>query len=145
MTSAPAIDVREHVAAVKAALDAQLDPWYAYGPGEVPGDPNNPDDDGRAEPLPYIFVTLGVERRNVPPRRVTGQAGRSSWRVVLVMAGRSVLEAQWAILRVDRALDEAYLTVAGETTTLIQPETPAGRPQWDDGRFTATATYTYTA
>lgn len=144
MTTAPAIDVRDHIAAIKSAIDAQFGEWHAYEYGEAPGDPQNPDAAERAEPLPPIFAQVAVERRFVPPRRSTAQAGRSSWRVSVRAVGRSASEALWAWRRVNLALDEASLVIGDAVTTPLQHESSTS-PEPDDGRFSALALFTYTA
>lgn len=147
MTTAPALDVRDHVRAIKAAIDAQFGTsgWHAYNFGEAPGDPQNPVEAQRRLSLPPIYALVAVERRNLPWRRsVTAQAGRSGWRAAVRAMGRSVDESLWALDRVHLALDEAILTVGGMVTTPIQHETSLS-PEWDSGRFSALSAFTYIA
>lgn len=131
MTTAPVVDQRPHVAAVKAAIKSTFGRWDAYEYDEVP------------DPLPFIFALVSVERRFVPPRRTTGHAGRSSWRVGVRSVGRTADECLWAVAKVAEALDEALLTVDGYGSTLLSHEDTSDASA-DEGRFSATSFYTYT-
>lgn len=149
MTTAPAVDTRDHAAAIKAAINTELgDDVAAYQYDEVPGSTAQPADnnDGAALVLPPIYVVFDVERRTVPNQRSTGQSGRSGWRVTVKSVGTTINEARWAQLRVTRALEEQVLTIgAGDTartTTRIQHEDTTD-PELDDGRYTGSNTLVY--
>lgn len=131
VTTAPVVDQRPHVDAVKAAIKARFGRWNAFNYGEVP------------EPLPFIFALVSIERRYIPGRRTTGQAGRSSWRVAVRSVGRTADECRWATAKVSEALDEAILTVDGYGSTRLSHESTSDASA-DDGRFSATSFYTYT-
>lgn len=129
MTSAPVVDERLHRDALETALTATLGANRVYDYGEV------------GQPLPSIFVVLGIERRFVEPRRA-GRAGRSGWRVTFRYVGRSVDEARWAGLKVAAAIDEQVLTIGGVKSTPVTHEsTTAIAP--DDGRYSGLVVYTY--
>jgi hypothetical protein len=154
-STAPVLDNRPHAEAIKAAITAQLGTkvvdgetvplWQAYDYDEVPGGADTADANVRAQPLPHIYVVVAVERRFAPAQRPTG-AGRSSWRVTAVPVGRTVDEARWAMLRDERALDEARLVIAdSDTEHTTSPLTLelASQPEPDDGRFSGRVQYTY--
>lgn len=130
MTSAPAIDLREHVEAHKAAVTAELGQWAAYEYGQVP------------PAMPHIFALVSVERRFVPSTRITTQAGRSAWRVSVRTVGRTADECRWALHRATRALDEVVLTIGGHQSTRLQHESTTDAEP-DDGRFSALSQFTY--
>lgn len=136
MTTGPALDPRPHHTAVKAALAPAVHE-QVFNYDQVPGSPLHAD-----ETLPDLFALVAVERRLVYPRRA-GLPGRSSWRLSVRYVGRTVLEALWVLDRVQDALDETRLTVMGSTSTPLLFESSAS-PQWDDGRYSAEAVWTYT-
>lgn len=130
MTTAPAIDTRPHVEAVKAAVTANLGQWNAYEYGQVPA------------ALPHIFALVSVERRYVPPMRAGNRAGRSGWRVSVRTVGRTADECRWALWKATQALDETALTVDGHASSRLQHESTTDAEP-DDGRFSALSQWTY--
>jgi hypothetical protein len=130
-TTAPVVDARPHVAAIKAAIKTHFGRWDAYDYGEVPS------------PLPFIYALVSVDRRFIPARRTTAQAGRSSWRVTVRSVGRTADECRWAATKVAEALDEALLTVGGYGSTRLLHESSSDAEP-DDGVFSALSSYTYT-
>lgn len=135
MTDALVLDERKHATALKALLNAALSPSSVYDYGKVPGA------DGNAGTLPNIFALLGIERRYVEPTHA-GRTQRSSWRITVRYAGRTVDEARWAAMKVAEALEDR-LVVDGVTSTPITHETTQAIAL-DDGRFAGWASYTYT-
>lgn len=143
MTStAPALDTRAHSTAIKAAIEARLGGSHAYDYDDVPGSSQAGSPDLRSADLPDIYAAVSVERRYMPARRITAQAGRSGWRVAVRTVGRTVDEARWAQKRVAEALDEAQLTIDGLTTTAFQHESWTDA-DYDDGRYSGLTVYTY--
>lgn len=135
--SAPTlIDPRVHATAVKAALDAALGAGKALDYDEVPGT------NGNAGKLPNIYVAVSIERRGGARVRATATTGRTGWRVAARCVGRTVDECRWALFKVATALNETQLTIDGLPTTPVQFETDQA-PEWDDGRYSALALYTY--
>lgn len=145
--SAPTqIDPRVHTAAVKAALNSTLgsvNPVPSSGPlgkaldyDEVPGA------NGKGGTLPHIYVVVSVERRAGAPLRGTATTGRTGWRISARCVGRTVDEALWAMFKVATALNEVRLTIDGLPTTPVQFEADQ-TPEWDSGRYSALARYTY--
>lgn len=147
MTTAPAVDERKHIdvfqAAINAAMVAAGSPARCYGYDEVPGTKQDGSEDKVPGKLPNIFVLISLERRFYPPSRQIGRAGRSGWRLSLRGLGRSVDECQWALLRIVEAVEERRFTVDGSRSGPVQHESSTA-PTWDDGRYSATKTFTYT-
>lgn len=129
------VDARPHGTAVRAAIAAALGTTHVYDHGKVPGAAGN---EGT---LPEIFVLVAIERRYSPVLR-SAHAGNAGWRVLTTALGRTVAESEWAQAKVDAALNEQRLAVAGTPTTRIQLESTTA-PKFDDGRFAADAFYTY--
>lgn len=137
MTASPTlVDARLHAEAVKAALNGSLGADKALDYDEVPGM------NGNAGKLPNIYVAVSVERRAGAPLRATASTGRTGWRVGARCVGRTVDECRWALFKVAEALNEQRLTIDGAQTTPIQFEADQA-PEWDDGRYSALALYTY--
>lgn len=130
------VDARVHAAAIKAALTVTLGADRALDYDEVPSMNGNPG------VLPNIYVALSVERRAGAPLRFSAATGRTGWRIAARCVGRTVDECRWAMFHVAQALNEKLLTIGGETTTPIQFESDQA-PEWDDGRYSALALYTY--
>lgn len=130
------LDSRLHANAVKAAVTDELGPWDAYDYDEVPGT------NGNAGTVPAIFVLVSVERRYNPNLRSTAKAGMTGWRIAVRAVGPTVDEVRWALLKVATALNEERLTVDGSPTTPIQFESDQA-PEFDDGRYSGIALYTY--
>lgn len=147
MTTAPAVDEREHVDVFKAAVDAVMvsagSPARCYKYDEVPGTKQDGSDDKVPGKLPNIFVPISLERRYYLPARQIGRAGRSGWRLSFRGVGRTVAECQWALLRITDAVDERRFTIDGFRSGPVQHESSTA-PVWDDGRWSATKTFTYT-
>lgn len=147
MTTAPAVDEREHVEVFKVAIDEAFDDeglgslarCYSYD--EVPG---TTQDDGPEVPgrLPNIFVLVSVERTYAPPRRLCAKAGRSGWRVSFRCVGRTVRESQWAALKVIEAVEERRFLIDEYMSGPITHES-SDAPRWSNKRFSGTKTYTY--
>lgn len=135
--TAPAIDVREHLAAIKAAVKAQFGPNNVYGYGEVPGSNGNPG------AMPNIFALISVERRHVPITRLAALPSRSSWRVSVRWVGRTEPEARWAEHKATLALDGLRIVIDGETSTPLQHESSTAA-QYDEGRMSGLTRFTYT-
>lgn len=143
MSTAPAIDERQHSAVVIAAIQAAftaLNPAWSeavFDFGSVPGQDQN------EGVVPDIFVALQIERRYVTPIRMVTLPTRSSWRISAHHVARTVNNARLAALAVATALDGQRLIVAGasstpvllENTTSIQP---------DDGMFSGSSQWIYT-
>jgi hypothetical protein len=143
VSTAPVLDEREHVEVFKAAVTAALAPkWRCYGYDDVPGSPQNPDENERRKPLPNIYVLVSLERRFVQPGRLIGRAGRSGWRVSFRGVGRTEDECRWALLRIANAVDELRFSIDGFRSTVLTHESSTS-PEWDDRRFSAIKTYTY--
>ena len=129
--TAPALDTRQHVAALKAAVSATLGADRVYRFGDIEGKTT----------MPPIYALLAVERRFAPSDR-QGMAGRSGWRVSVRYVGRSASEAEWAEFKVGQALDGVRLTIDGHTSTPVAHEsTTTVEP--DSGRFSGLSSYTY--
>lgn len=142
MSTAPGLDPRDHLAAVKAAITSHLGPWVAYSFGEVPGDPDHPDEDQRdPELLPPMYALVAVDRRYAPSPR-GGHASRSSWRVWVRSVGTTVDEALWVQAHVYEGLDGALLTVSGHATTPLEHESST-TPEPDGGRLSALSQFIY--
>lgn len=135
-------DARPHSAAVKTAIKAEFGPNDAYDYGEVPGDKNASTEALRNAALPNIFATISVERRYNPTLRLSAQAGAAGWRVSVRCMGKTVVQAQWAMFQVGKALNERRLLIDGELTTPIQFESDEP-PAWDDKRFAGLVQFTY--
>ena len=133
--STPGPDERQHFAALATALTSKLGADRVYAYGKVPGS------DGNAGTLPPIYVLLAVERRFAPESR-QGRAGRSGWRVTTRYVGRSVAEAGWAALQVQKALDEVRVTIDGHASTPVTFESQESIDP-DNGRFSGLTSWTY--
>lgn len=133
--NAPALDERQHIAAITSALTAQLGANRVYEYGQVPGQ------SGNSGTLPPIFALPQVERRFAEPDR-SGRSGRSGWRVSVRFVGRSANEARWAGLQVAEALDGMNLTIDGYVSTPVTFESQAAVSP-DEGRYSGSASYTY--
>lgn len=143
MTAAPALDLRPHHDAIKQLIAVFEDDLPAYDWDEVPGSTQNPVPSERDKPLPPIYALISVSRRYFPGGRMTGEAGRSSWRASIRVVGRTIGEASWALSKVDGALDGARVVVEGRTSTTIRFEV-ADNPEWSDQRYSALTQYIYT-
>ena len=141
MSDALGTDERLHRAALGTLLGPVVN-GQLYDYGEAPGDPNNPDKDARALPLPEIFVLLGIERRGGIEAKNACRTARSGWRISLRYVGRTVDDARWAASKCAAALDGTRLVIDGVTSTPVTHEsTQAIAP--DDGRFSGVEFYTY--
>ena len=137
MSAQTLLDTREHVTAIRAALDAALAPdVHTYEWGRVPGE------SGNTGTLPAIWALVSVARRFNPSLRLSAQAGVSLWRVTVGVVGSTPNEARWALHRVAVALNEEPLTIAGEVSSPLQADTETS-PRRDDDRYYAAAVYTY--
>jgi hypothetical protein len=134
VTTAPATDERQHIAAVSAALTASVGANRVFEYGKVPGQSGNPGS------LPDIFVLPALERRNGPTDQ--GRARRSGWRLQVRYVGRTANEARWAAERVSQALEGKRLTVDGVESTPVVFES-ATRIAPDDGRYSGESVWTY--
>ena len=135
----PGLDVRDHLTAVTAALKLLLDDVDA-----VVGDHSNiPGGNWRPGKKPTELVLLSVDRRIVGARRVTGQAGRSSWRLSVRWASSSENNARLLEYLATQALDETRLVIAAHQSTPLQHEstTPIA---FDEGLFSGLTVFTYT-
>lgn len=113
---APAVDERKHRAAIETAVTATLGPDRVFAPGDVPGLDGNPGN------LPPIFAVLTIRRRFALPAKSSRRADVTGWRASVIAAGRTVVEVEWAGLRVAEALDGVRLNVDGHQTTPITHE-----------------------
>lgn len=130
------IDSREHAAAIKAAVNVQLgDDVECYEYDEVPGVNGN---DG-TEPRKY--AVFSIERRYNPNLRAA-KAGGTGWRVAARCNGMTVDESRWVMFKTAAALNETVLTIDGSPTTRLQFEADQA-PEFDDGRYSGLALYTY--
>jgi len=142
MSTAPAVDEREHSAALIAAISAALTAIrsdlgeYVYDFGSVPGQDQN---EGT---VPDLFVALQIERRFVTNPRMISVPSRSGWRVSTICVARTVNNTRLAVLAVANALDGQRLTVGGITSTPIYLETPSPIIP-DDGMFSTQPTWAY--
>ncbi len=132
------LDVRKHVAAIKATLDAAAGFPVAFEWGEVPGEPGT----GVTSAQP-IWTLVSVRRRENLEMRVSGNAGSTYWEVTVGAVGDSPKEVQWALYEVGAdALNENVLTIAGTETTPLEFSSP--RPLTKQGsQYFAADTYTY--
>lgn len=135
MSTTPALDERQHIAAVTAALTATLGANRVFEYGKVPGQ------SGNAGNLPPIFALPALERRYVPPER-RGRTGRSGWRLSVRYAGSTPAEARWAALKVAQALDGVRLSIDGESSTPVTFESSSAIAP-DDGRHSGESFWTY--
>jgi hypothetical protein len=142
MSTAPAVDEREHSAALIEAISAALTAIrpdlgeFVYDLGSVPGQDQN------KGTVPDLYVALQIERRFVPNPRLVQVPSRSSWRVATICVARTVDNARLAVLAVTNALDGQRLTVGGVTSTPIYLETSSPIIP-DDGMFSAQPTWAY--
>lgn len=130
------IDSREHAAAIKAAVNAELGDVECYEYDEVPGVNGN---DG-TEPRKY--AVFSIERRYNPNLNLGAKAGTGGWRAAVRAVGTTVDEARWVMFKTALALNEARLSIGSARTTPIQFESDQA-PEYDDGRFAGLALYTY--
>lgn len=135
MTSAPAVDIREHRAVLTTLIEARLGAGLVFAYGEVPGLDNN---EGQTPP---IFALLTVERRYADPR-FAGRAGVSGWRAITRCVGTATAEVEWAMFQVTTALDELRLSIAGHTSTPVTHESTTA-PELDDGMVSGLLVWTY--
>lgn len=142
MSTLAELDERQHAATVKAAVTALLGSWSAYDYDEVPGSALNASEAARNQRTPAIYVLVSVERRPNLNRRASGHTVTSGWRLTVRAVGTTVDEARWALSKATAALNERSLTIAGRPTTLLQFESGTA-PEPDDGRYSASATWTY--
>jgi hypothetical protein len=129
MTSAPVVDERVHVAAIKALLTTPLN-GQVFDYSNAPKPPTGPS------------AILELERRFVPPRTATGLSGRSGWRVSVRFIGMTVNEARWVQFEVTKALDEKRLSIGGFTSTPVTHESTQGIEP-DENAFSGWSLYTY--
>lgn len=142
MSTAPALDVRKHVEALQALINAAAAPNEAYPHGEAPGDSRNPDVDARRKPVPAIYALVSVSRRTVPTTRMNGRPSRTGWRVTVRWVGTTTSEALWLEQRISWALEGIALELDGLTSTPIQHES-SGEVAPDEGRFSGLTRFTY--
>lgn len=134
--TAPGLDERDHAAALKAVIEAQLGQWKVYEYGEVPGLGKN------AGQQPPIYVLLQVERRSLAPAHSSRTASRTGWRASIRAVGRTASECRWATHRVSLALDSQRVTVDGHLSTPVQHET-TDSPEPDGDRYESLIRWTY--
>lgn len=134
--TAPALDEREHIAALSAAIKPHIDINDVFQYGKVPGLDGNPGVE------PRLYVLVQVERRALPAGRSARMASRSSWRASVRAVGTTIGECQWLTERIAIALEAQRLTVGGLTSTPIQHENGES-PEFEKGRADALTRYTY--
>ena len=140
--AAPGPDERAHWAALKTAIAAKVGPkpgtteTRVFQYGEVPGL------HGRDGVIPDLFVLVSIQRRSVQPAKSSRRGDTSGWRVTVLCAARTVDETEWAGLKVTEALEDACLSVSGNTSTPLVFE--SGRAIGPDGtRFSGVSVWTY--
>jgi hypothetical protein len=130
--TAPTIDAQLFFDAVKAAVVGEFGA-NVYEYGKAPGADGNPG------VLPSKYLLLVVERRFVPPSRMSRTASRTGWRITGVGVGRySPTNARDALTALATALDGQLLTVNGVVTTPIEFESgqapvKEGASEWFSG------------
>ena len=142
MTAHIAVDERAHRAAIKAAIEVSISPWFAYGYDDVPG-LRGADGKVNAAEQPPIYVLLSVERRFADVNIRAGAArGVNAVRLSTRVVGRTEDEAAWARKKVSEALEENILTISSIETTpfWFENEEPI---QFDDGRYSGLTRWTY--
>lgn len=122
------IDPRPHSAAIIAALTARG--VAAFTLDAVP------------DKLPPRFAVVHIARRFNAPVRSSAETDIVLWRATVSHVGSSVNETLWISMRVAEALNEATLTIAGDTYGPIQFELEQ-EPEPDDGRFSGRSQWTY--
>lgn len=132
--TAPALDTRDHVAALTAALAHPELPVFEYG--EVPGLNGNPGS------TPDQYVLLQVERRTVPNVRMVGLASRTGWRITVRPVAPDATRCRWALNHVSTRLEGCTLSVGGFDSIPLQHETTDSVTP-DEGLFSAVARWTY--
>lgn len=101
--------IRAHRAAVHAAIEAQgVTP---YAPGKLPGDAGLPGEPAMPYAVPYI------DTGSRSSYRMSSQSDNLRFRVVVRYWGVNTDQAEWAAERVDAALADVSLTVAGRDCT----------------------------
>ena len=136
MSSAHAIDTRDHVAAVEAALPA-VD-LYDYG--TVPG-VKNPSGETNPGAQPSNYALVQVERMDYPTTTAARVARRTLWRLQLRAVGTSPNNCREIRKRL-LSLESARLTIAGRTTTPLHAG-PVEDARPDDSRWSALVEFTY--
>lgn len=121
----------QHAAAVIAAINALSGAAYDL-------------DDIKAlatTPTSYNEVTVSRVFAGVP--RLSADMGTTSWRITSRAVAKTVTNAREMRGRATLALENARLTIAGETTTPIQFETDEGIGE-DNEWFSGLTAWTYT-
>lgn len=124
------LDSRTHATAIRTAIKVQFGPNDVYDYDDVPTTP------------PDIFALVSVERRFNPDLKMSAQATTGGWRVAVRSLGTTVDEARWAMVKVTAALNEARLSIGGQTTTPIQFESDQA-PVLDDSRYAGLSLWIY--
>lgn len=142
MSTAPAIDEREHSAVVIASIKTALTALRSdigenvFTHGSVPGEDEN------AGSLPTAFVALSIERRFVTPSGMVRMPSLSGWRISAHHVASTVNNASLVGLAVANALDGQRLVIDGYTSTPVLLElTNAVAP--DSGMFSGLSQWTY--
>lgn len=120
-------------AAIKAAVGAASD---VYDYSTVPGS------NGRTGTLPTSYVIVAVERRFNPNLRASAQASMTGWRITVRCVSTTVTNVALLLSAVAQGLNEKRLTIDGVATTPIQFESDQ-TPDYDNGRYSALAVYTF--
>lgn len=140
-------DLREHVTAVRAVLDARFafDPAFqakAYTYSDVPGSAADSGDDAQAGDLPPIYCIVHIERSNNPGQRLSEEAGAGLWRLTVTHLGTTTGEALGLYALVTDALEDVALTIGGRETTPLEFDLDRP-PRPDDGHYVGSSEWTY--
>lgn len=130
------LDARPIGKAVAAAVTGQLGGSFAYDRASIPGG-------NRVQgTLPNLYAVVDVERRfDESARRAGAPAGTSAWRISVGGVGRTVVEAEWVLAKATAALEDVWLATAEGNDFLCRFETYRA-PEFDDGRFYGSVTFT---
>lgn len=136
---APELDERLHADAILALLNASTAlNGNAYEFDSIPGSNGDPGT------LPDTYVGFSVARRYVPAGRLSGQIGRTSWRISTRYVGRTTGDARLAAFKVATALDQQFITVGTHTALIRLDEGANDAISLDDGRYSGLSQWLYT-
>lgn len=123
------MNLRQHAAAYRAAISANLGGSEAYGYDDVP------------DVLPDIYVIVSVTRRFAPAARFNGVHSMDHMRLTTLAVGRTEDEALWAQDRIGQAIEQKPVTIGSGVAYAVFDD--ARPPVLKDGRYSGLLTWTY--
>lgn len=143
MTTAPAVDERDHATAVIATIKTELAALHApigdnvFDYGSVPGE------DGNAGDLPETFVVVSLVRRYAEPNGMVKLPSVIGWYVTTSFVATTVNNARLAGLAVTNAL-EGRRFVVDDVESTPGRFTQGAEVRPDSGAFSGNSVWSFT-